>query len=90
MISDRCITLQKRFEELLEIINAIAFRKKVDERLLTLLYKKKELTGNSILTITHEQPANESGSVRIIVSILLKQLEESDAVQLGCNKITLV
>src|SRR5690606_1189919 len=34
----------KRFEELLEIVNAIAF-KKVDERLLDLLYKKQELTG---------------------------------------------
>ena len=33
----------KRFEELLEIINAIAF-KKMDERLLNLLHKKEELS----------------------------------------------
>lgn len=79
----------KRFEELLEIINAMAF-KKVDERLLTLLYKKQELTGNKILTITHEQLANESGTARVVVSRLLKQLEEMEKVTLGRNKITLL
>lgn len=79
----------KRFEELLEIVNAIAF-KKVDERLLALLNKKAELTGNRILTITHEQLANELGTARVVVSRLLKQLEEAGVVQLGRNKITLV
>lgn len=78
----------KRFEELLEIVNAIAF-KKVDERLLTLLYKKQELTGKT-LTITHEQLANELGTARVVVSRLLKQLEEIGKVKLGRNKITLV
>lgn len=79
----------KRFEELLEIVNAIAF-KKVDERLLMLLYKKQELTGNKILTITHEQLANELGTARVVVSRLLKQLEEIGKVTLGRNKITLL
>lgn len=78
----------KRFEELLEIINAIAF-KKVDERLLTLLYKKRDLTGNNTVNITHEQLANELGTARVVVSRLLKQLEENGTVQLGRNKITL-
>lgn len=78
----------KRFEELLEIINAIAF-KKVDERLLALLYKKRDLTGNNSLNITHEQLANELGTARVVVSRLLKQLEESGTVQLGRNKITI-
>lgn len=79
----------QRFEELLEIVNAIAF-KKVDERLLTLLYKKKELTGNKTLNITHEQLANELGTARVVVSRLLKQLEEIGKVNLGRNKITLL
>ena len=79
----------KRFEELLEIINAIAF-KKVDERMLTLLHKKAELLGNKTLHITHEQLANELGTVRVVVSRLLKQLEEIGKVKLGRNKITLV
>ncbi len=79
----------KRFEELLEIINAIAF-KKVDERLMTLLRKKAELTDNPVISITHEQLANELGTARVVVSRLLKQLEENGAVHLGRNKITLV
>lgn len=79
----------KRFEELLEIINAIAF-KKVDERLMNLLRKKSELTASGTLLITHEQIANELGTARVVVSRLLKQLEENGQVQLGRNKITLL
>ncbi len=79
----------KRFEELLEIVNAIAF-KKVDERLLNLLKKKSELTQSKTIQITHEQLANELGTVRVVVSRLLKQLEENGVLQLGRNKITLM
>jgi CRP/FNR family transcriptional regulator len=79
----------KRFEELLEIVNAIAF-KKVDERLLSLLKKKAELTQSKIVQITHEQLANELGTARVVVSRLLKQLEDNGVVQLGRNKISLV
>jgi CRP/FNR family transcriptional regulator len=79
----------KRFEELLEIVNAIAF-KKVDERMLALLNRKAELTRNKTLNITHEQLANELGTARVVVSRLLKQLEEIGKVKLGRNKITLM
>lgn len=79
----------KRFEELLEVINAIAF-KKVDERLLDLLNKIAALTNSSTISITHEQLANKLGTARVVVSRLLKQLEENGTVQLGRNKITLL
>ncbi|MFA7446512.1 MAG: Crp/Fnr family transcriptional regulator [Flavobacteriaceae bacterium] len=79
----------KRFEELLDIVNAIAF-KKVDERLLKLLHKKSELNNSKIILTTHEQLANELGTARVVVSRLLKQLEENGEVQLGRNKITLL
>ncbi|CAM4147327.1 Crp/Fnr family transcriptional regulator [Flavobacterium antarcticum] len=79
----------KRFEELLEIINAIAF-KKVDERLLNLLKTKSEMTKSQTLLITHEQLANELGTARVVVSRLLKQLEESGQLILGRNKIQLL
>lgn len=79
----------KRFEELLEVINAVAF-KKVDERLLLLLKKKSALTKSKTFSVTHEQLANELGTARVVVSRLLKQLEESKAVRLGRNKITLL
>ncbi len=79
----------KRFEELLEIVNAIAFRK-VDERLLDLLQKKKQVSGSNTLQVTHEQLANELGTARVVVSRLLKKLEERGQLQLGRNKITLM
>ena len=79
----------KRFEELLDIVNAIAF-KKVDERLLKLLHKKAELNDSKIILTTHEQLANELGTARVVVSRLLKQLEENGEVKLGRNKIALL
>ena len=79
----------KRFEELLDIVNAVTF-KKVDERLLNLIKKKAELTNSNTISITHEQLANELATARVVVSRLLKQLEESGLVKLGRNKITLV
>jgi CRP/FNR family transcriptional regulator len=79
----------KRFEELLEVVNAVAF-KKVDERLLNSLKRKSELLQSRTLNVTHEQLANELGTARAVVSRLLKQMEEEGLVKLGRNKITLV
>jgi CRP/FNR family transcriptional regulator, anaerobic regulatory protein len=79
----------KRFEELLEVVNAIAF-KKLDERLLDFLKRKSEMTQSQTLHLTHEQLANELGTVRVVVSRLLKQMEDEGLVKLGRNKISLV
>lgn len=79
----------KRFEELLEVVNEVAF-KKMDERLLTFIKKKCELTQSHTLYVTHEQIANELGTVRVVVSRLLKQMEDQSLVQLGRNKVTLL
>lgn len=79
----------KRFEELLEVVNAVAF-KKMDDRLLSFLKKKCEITKSQTLYVTHEQLANELGTVRVVVSRLLKQMEEANLVQLGRNKIILM
>jgi CRP/FNR family transcriptional regulator len=79
----------KRFEELLEVVNAVAF-KKMDERLINFIKKKCEMTQKQTLFITHEQIANELGTARVVVSRLLKQMEENGYVKLGRNKITLM
>ncbi|MBL0032418.1 MAG: Crp/Fnr family transcriptional regulator [Bacteroidetes bacterium] len=79
----------RRFEELLEVVNAVAF-KKMDERLLAFIKKKSEMTNNKVINVTHEQLANELGTVRVVISRLLKQMEEEGLVELGRNKITLV
>ena len=79
----------KRFEELLEMVNEVTF-KKVDERLLSLLHKKSELNASKIISTTHEQLANELGTARVVVSRLLKSLEEDGKLKLGRNKIELL
>lgn len=79
----------KRFEELLEVVNAVAF-KKIDERLLDFLHKKAEITNSKTLFITHEQLANELGTARVVVSRLLKQLEINGTLKLGRNKIIIL
>lgn len=79
----------KRFEELLDVINAIAF-KKMDERILEFIQRKVELTKNATLNMTHEQIANELGTARVVVSRLLKRMEEEGLVKLERNRITLI
>jgi CRP/FNR family transcriptional regulator, anaerobic regulatory protein len=79
----------KRFEELLEVVNAVAF-KKMDERLLNFIKKKCEHTQSKTLNVTHEQLANELGTARVVVSRLLKQLEEEGLIKLGRNKIEMI
>jgi CRP/FNR family transcriptional regulator len=79
----------KRFEELLDVVNAVAF-KKMDERLLNFIKKKTELTGAKTLYVTHEQLANELGTARVVVSRLLKQMEDEGLVKLSRNKITVL
>jgi CRP/FNR family transcriptional regulator len=79
----------KRFEELLEVVNAVAF-KKLDERLLIFLKRKTALTNNPNIHITHEQLSNELGTARVVVSRLLKQMEDEGLVKLSRNKITLL
>ncbi len=79
----------KRFEELLSVVNAVAF-KKLDSRLLDFIKKKSALSNNATIAITHEQLANELGTARVVVSRLLKQMEDEGLVKLGRNKISLV
>ena len=78
----------KRFEELLDVVDAIAF-KKLDERILDFVKNKAKLSNSNVINLTHEQIANELGSARVVVSRLLKQLESEGVVELGRNKITL-
>ena len=79
----------KKFEELLDVVNAVAF-KKMDERLLDFIKKKCELGEKKTIHITHEQIAQELGSARVVISRLLKQMEDLKLIELGRNKITLL
>ena len=45
------------------------------------------MTKSQTLYVTHEQLANELGPARVVVSRLLKQMEDEGFVKLGINKI---
>jgi CRP/FNR family transcriptional regulator len=79
---------QKRFEELLDVVNAIAFQK-MDARLLHLIKQKAELFQSKNSSITHQQLADELGTSREAVSRVLKQMENSGLVNLSRNRISL-
>lgn len=79
----------KRFIELLNVVDAVAF-KKMDERLLQFLKKRCKVMGTDSLTMTHDQLAQELGTAREVISRLLKKMEAEGIVKLGRNKITLL
>lgn len=79
-------TYRKRFEDLLVLIDNVAF-KSMDERLEFYLKRKMESTNNDVLSITHQQIADDLNSSREVVSRLLKKLEYDRKVDLGRNLI---
>jgi CRP/FNR family transcriptional regulator, anaerobic regulatory protein len=79
-------TYQHRFQEMLVVLDAIAF-KKMDERLMNyIVTKMKQLKTNELHT-THQEVANELGTAREVISRLLKQLEKKKWIELGRNVI---
>lgn len=81
-------TYQRRFEELLNTIDGIAFHN-LDDRLSQLLKQKSEKEGSELKT-THQELANQLNSSREVISRLLKQMERKGKIQMGRNKITLL
>lgn len=79
----------RRFEELLSVVNAIAFQK-VDDRLWELLKTKVRMQRTSELNMTHQQIADDLGTAREVVSRLLKQLERDGKIALARNKIKIL
>ena len=80
---------QKRFDELLEVLNAVAFQK-IDARLLHLLKQKKQLYQSTEINVTHQQLADELGITREATSRVLKQMEHNGMLQLSRNRIMLM
>jgi CRP/FNR family transcriptional regulator len=82
-------TYRSRFEEVLEVVNSIAFRA-MDERLEFYLKRHKDACGCSDLKLSHQEIATELNTSREVISRLLKKLEQCGAVQLHRNHIELL
>lgn len=78
-----------RFSELLKSIESIAFHK-LDERLISYLNEKKRLTGSSVIKASHHQIADELATSRVVISRLLKQLENDKKIILYRNEIKIL
>lgn len=77
---------QNRFNEMLEVIDALAF-KKMDERLVEYLQVQVKNNNSSTLHITHQAIATDLNASREAVSRLLKKMENENRIRLGRNRI---
>ena len=80
---------QKRMDELLETLDSLAFEQ-LEKRLWNYLIEKKRVTKQNILPITHQTIAQELHSSRVVISRLLKRLENNQKISLQRNAIELI
>lgn len=80
---------QIRFDEMLETIDTLAFMK-MDQRIFKYLKDKVKLSASTNLEITHQEIAEDLHTSRVVISRLLKQLENENKIQLGRNRITVI
>jgi len=82
-------SFNERFLELLKSIESIAFHK-LDERLIDYLKEKQRLSGSAVVKASHHIIADELATSRVVVSRLLKQLENDGKLILYRNEIKLM
>lgn len=82
-------SFNQRFNELLRSVESIAF-KKLDERLVEYLKKKSSNTGSKVIGLSHQQIADELGTSRVVISRLLKHLENEGKVILYRNELKIM
>lgn len=82
-------TIRSRFNELLLMIDQIAFQR-LDERLVRYLKEKSKASHSAIINLSHEQIAIDLASSREVISRLLKRLEQEKKVILFRNQIKLL
>jgi len=82
-------TYRNRFEELLNLIDQVAFRN-MDERLDFYLKRHSKINNSNIIALSHQQIAEELNSSREVISRLLKKMEQRHMVILHRNAIELI
>ncbi|MGB0303547.1 MAG: Crp/Fnr family transcriptional regulator [Flavobacteriaceae bacterium] len=75
-----------RLMEMLESIDSIAFLR-MDQRLLKYLREKVQINQNKVIHATHQDIADDLHTSRVVVSRLLKSLENSGVIRLHRNNI---
>jgi len=75
-----------RLNEMLEAIDTLAFMK-MDQRLYKYLIDKVQIMRSTTLNTTHQEIAVDLNTSRVVISRLLKQLENEGKIKLYRNKI---
>jgi len=78
-----------RLNEMLEAIDTLAFMK-MDQRLYKYLTDKVKIMRDTTLNTTHQEIAIDLNTSRVVVSRLLKQLENQEKIKLFRNKIEVI
>ena len=79
----------KRMSEMLTAIDNLAFMK-MDERLLNYLWEKAKVNKSSVISNTHQEIAYALNTSRVVVSRLLKALENEGIIKLNRNTLELL
>lgn len=79
----------KRHEELLEVVDLLAF-KKMDDRILNYIQEKADVHKSNTLTLSHQDIAYDLNTSREVVSRLVKQMERKGILALSRGKIELL
>lgn len=82
-------TYRSRFDELLQTLDSVAFRH-MDERIEFYLKRHRDKTHSNVITITHQEIAQELNSSREVVSRLLKKLAERGKIKLNRYSIEIL
>ena len=78
-----------RLNEMLEAIDTLAFMK-MDQRLFKYLTDKVQIMRSTTLNTTHQEIAIDLNTSRVVISRLLKQLENEGKIKLYRNKIEVI
>src|SRR5690606_14207726 len=75
---------QSRLSEMLDTIDTLAFMN-MDQRLMRYLQDKAKVNQNEMLNITHRQVSKDMHTSRVVVSRILKKLENEEKIKLQRN-----
>ena len=75
-----------RMMELLETVDTLAFMR-MDERLLKHLQDKAKVTNDDMISTTHQEIAQDLHTSRVVVSRLLKKMENEGKIEMNRNQI---
>jgi len=81
--------MASRFSDVMWLLDQI-LNKRLDGRLAALLLEEQSFTGDSVLTVTHEQLGNHLGSSREVITRMLRHFQQEHLIQLSRGKIELL